>query len=302
VTRRRTTGLLALLCAASLWQAMLGTVHAGKSLADKGKDHWAFQPVRTPAVPAVHDRNWVRAPIDAFVLARLEAEGLRPAATADKRTLLRRVSFDLLGLPPTPAELRAFLKDDSPQAFATVVDRLLARPEYGARWGRHWLDVARYAESNGYERDGAKPNAWRYRDYVLDAFNQDKPYDRFLGEQVAGDELPDWNAQTQIATTFLRLGTWDDEPANPEVDRYDQLDDVLGVTARHRRHGFPFRFNGASPKGLCKTPTACSYGTHGVSGSALSLTMARPSHKVTLLFQLPDAIQRPSGLTARPQM
>ncbi|HEY7308604.1 MAG TPA: DUF1549 and DUF1553 domain-containing protein, partial [Gemmataceae bacterium] len=112
-----------------------------------------------------------------------------------------------------------------------VVDRLLARPEYGERWGRHWLDVVRYAESNGYERDGAKPSAWRYRDYVLNAFNVDKPYDRFVQEQIAGDELPDWNAETQIATTFLRLGTWDDEPADPAIDRYDQLDDVLGVTA-----------------------------------------------------------------------
>ncbi len=173
----------------------------------------------------------MRTPIDAFILARLEAEGLRPAPPADKPTLLRRVTFDLIGLPPTPAEQQAFLADNSPEAFARVVDRLLARPEYGERWGRHWLDVARYAESNGYERDGAKPSAWRYRDYVIDAFNQDKPYDRFVREQVAGDELQDWNAQTQIATTFLRLGTWDDEPANPDVDRYDQLDDVLGVTA-----------------------------------------------------------------------
>src|SRR6185437_554905 len=137
----------------------------------------------------------------------------------------------LIGLPPTPAEQRAFLADNSPEAFPKVVDRLLARPEYGERWGRHWLDVVRYAESNGYERDGTKPSAWRYRDYVLDAFNEDKSYDRFVQEQIAGDELPDWNSQTQIATTFLRLGTWDDEPANPAVDRYDQLDDVLGVTA-----------------------------------------------------------------------
>jgi hypothetical protein len=223
--------LLTLSLAVSLWSVFPNPIHAGKSLADKGKDHWAFQPVRAPIVPAVRDRAWVRTPIDAFVLARLEAEGLRPAPPADKRTLLRRVTLDLIGLPPTPAEQQAFLADDSPDAFAHVVDRLLARPEYGERWGRHWLDVARYAESNGYERDGAKPSAWRYRDYVIDAFNQDKPYDRFVREQLAGDELPDWSAQTQIATTFLRLGTWDDEPANPDVDRYDQLDDVLGVTA-----------------------------------------------------------------------
>jgi hypothetical protein len=232
VTRRRTTtGLLAILLVAGFWHTLPRTVRAGKSIAERGKDHWAFQPVRLSAIPTIRDRNWVRSPIDAFVLARLEAAGLRPAPPADKRTLLRRVTLDLIGLPPTPAEQRAFLADNSPDAFARVVDRLLARPEYGERWGRHWLDVVRYAESNGYERDGGKPSAWRYRDYVLDAFNKDKPYDRFVQEQVAGDELPGWNAETQIAATFLRLGTWDDEPANPAVDRYDQLDDVLGVTA-----------------------------------------------------------------------
>src|SRR5439155_20810162 len=131
----------------------------------------------------------------------------------------------------TPEEQRAFLADDSPDALAKVVDDLLARPQYGERWGRHWLDVARYAETNGYERDGAKPSAWRYRDYVIDSFNRDKPYDRFVTEQLAGDEIDGSNAETQVATTFLRLGTWDDEPADPKVDRYDQLDDVLGTTA-----------------------------------------------------------------------
>jgi hypothetical protein len=181
-------------------------------------------------VPDVRDRSWVRTPLDAFVLARLEAAQLRPAPPADRRTLLRRVYLDLIGLPPTQAEQAAFLTDPSPYAYAHVVDRLLARPEYGERWARHWLDVVRYAESNGYERDGAKPSAWRYRDYVIDAFNADKPYDCFLLEQLAGDEMPGSNAQTHIATTFLRLGTWDDEPANAVVDRYDQLDDVLGTT------------------------------------------------------------------------
>src|SRR5439155_766489 len=131
----------------------------------------------------------------------------------------------------TPEEQRAFLADDSPDALAKVVDDLLARPQYGERWGRHWLDVARYAETNGYERDGAKPSAWRFRDYVIDSFNRDKPYDRFVTEQLAGDEIDGSNAETQVATTFLRLGTWDDEPADPKVDRYDQLDDVLGTTA-----------------------------------------------------------------------
>jgi hypothetical protein len=193
--------------------------------------HWAFQEVKRPAIPKTRTSSWVATPIDAFVLARLEKEGLQPAAPADRRTLLRRVYLDLIGLPPTPEEQRAFVEDTSANAYAKVVDDLLARPQYGERWARHWLDVARYAETNGYERDGAKPQAWRYRDYVIDAFNKDKPYDRFLTEQLAGDELSDTSAEAQIATTFLRLGTWDDEPAEPMVDRYDQLDDVLGTTA-----------------------------------------------------------------------
>src|SRR6266851_1230148 len=197
----------------------------------KDKPHWAFQPVRKPETPNVRGTDWVRNPIDAFVLSKLEAQSLKPAMPADKRALLRRVYFDLIGLPPTPEEQRAFLEDSSPDAFAKMVDDLLSRPQYGERWARHWLDVARYAESNGYERDGAKPHAWRYRDYVIDAFNRDKPYDRFLTEQVAGDEIEGSNAETQIATTFLRLGTWDDEPAEFMMDRYDQLDDVLGTTA-----------------------------------------------------------------------
>jgi hypothetical protein len=196
-----------------------------------GRRHWAYQPVHRPAVPAVQGDSWVRTPIDAFVLARLEQKGIQPAPPADRRTLLRRVYLDLIGLPPTPEEQEAFLADPSPDAYARVVDNLLARPQYGERWARHWLDVARYADTNGYERDGAKPSAWRYRDYVIDAFNRDKPYDRFLTEQLAGDELADTSAEAQIATTFLRLGTWDDEPAEPKVDRYDQLDDVLGTTA-----------------------------------------------------------------------
>jgi hypothetical protein len=198
---------------------------------EKARDHWAFRPVRPAPIPTVRQRDWPRSPVDAFLLARLEAAGLQPAPPAENRTLLRRVYLDLIGLPPTPQEQQAFLDDSSPDAFAHVVDQLLARPEYGERWGRHWLDVARYAESNGYERDGAKPNAWRYRDYVIDSFNRDKPFDQFAREQIAGDELPGSNAETQIATTFLRLGTWDDEPADFLVDRYDQLDDVLGTTA-----------------------------------------------------------------------
>jgi Protein of unknown function (DUF1553)/Protein of unknown function (DUF1549) len=199
--------------------------------ADDKEKHWAFQPIGRPAVPRVSDPDWSRNPIDRFVLARMEAAGIKPAPAADRRTLVRRLYLDLIGLPPSPLDVRDFVDDTSPDAVARLADRLLASPHYGERWGRHWLDVVRFAETNGYERDGAKPHAWRYRDYVIDALNRDKPYSRFLTEQLAGDEIDGSDAAGQIATTFLRLGTWDDEPAEPKVDRYDQLDDVLGTAA-----------------------------------------------------------------------
>jgi hypothetical protein len=199
--------------------------------ADAKEKHWAYQPIVRPAVPGARGPDRGRNPIDRFIGARMESEGIKPVPAADRPTLIRRAYLDLIGLPPAPEEVQAFLDDRSPDAFARVVDRLLASPRYGERWARHWLDVARFAETNGYERDGAKPNAWRYRDYVIDALNHDKPYDRFLTEQLAGDEIEGSGASAQIATTFLRLGTWDDEPAEPMVDRYDQLDDVLGTAA-----------------------------------------------------------------------
>src|SRR5262249_14649983 len=149
----------------------------------------AFQKVVKPAPPAVKNNAWVRNPIDAFILAALDARSLRPAAPADKLTLIRRATLDLTGLLPTPEETQAFLADNSPDAFARVVDRLLASPRYGERWARHWLDLARYSDSEGFKSDETRPNIWRYRDYVIDSFNQDKPYDRFMREQIAGDEL-----------------------------------------------------------------------------------------------------------------
>lgn len=194
-------------------------------------NHWAYRPPVKTAIPKVRQTQWVRNPIDAFVLARLEQAKIKPPVNADRRTLLRRAYLDVTGLPPTPAEQQRFLADTAPNAYERLVEELLARPQYGERWGRHWLDTVRYAESNGYERDGTKPSAWRYRDYVVQSFNADKPYDRFITEQIAGDELPETNAETQIATTFMRLGVWDDEPPDAEMDRFDQLDDVLGTTA-----------------------------------------------------------------------
>jgi hypothetical protein len=194
--------------------------------------HWAFQPRARVTPPEVQNRKWVRNPIDAFVLAKLDARKWHPSPAAEPYELLRRFHLDLTGLPPTIAELDAFLRNPTPESLDRIVDDLLARETYGERWARHWLDVARYAETNGYERDAIKPHAWRYRDYVIRAFNQDKPYDRFVLEQLAGDELPDRNAETLIATGFNRLGAWDDEPADPETDRFDQLDDIVSTTSQ----------------------------------------------------------------------
>lgn len=196
---------------------------------ESSRSHWSFQNLSRPEVPAAGD--WGRNPIDAFVADGLTKAGLTPAAPADRVTLLRRVYLDLIGLPPTPEETAAFLADTTDTAYERVVDDLLSRPQYGERWARHWLDVVRYAETNGYERDGAKPEAWKYRDWVIAALNQDLPYDEFVVQQLAGDEIANSNANSQIATTMLRLGAWDDEPADPLVDRYDQLDDVVGTTS-----------------------------------------------------------------------
>jgi len=165
---------------------------------------WAYTPVSKPALPAVKTRGWVRTPLDAFVLAKLEDKGLAPSPAADRATFIRRATLDAWGLIPTPEDVKAFVDDRSPKAYEKLVDRLLASPHYGERQGRRWLDLARYADSDGYNADGTRPNIWRYRDYVIAAFNQDKPFDRFVQEQIAGDELwPDRN-EALVATGFLR--------------------------------------------------------------------------------------------------
>ncbi len=204
------------------------------AITDADRAHWSFQPVRRRDVPEVKNRAWVRNPIDGFVRAKLEEQGWRPAAEASPRALVRRVYLDVTGLPPTPDEQEAFLRatQTNPTAYEKLVDDLLARPTFGERWARRWLDLVRFAETNGYERDATKPFAWRYRDYVIRAFNQDKPFDRFLTEQLAGDELPDGpTAETLVATGFFRLGPWDDEPADPKQDRFDHLDDLVVTTS-----------------------------------------------------------------------
>src|SRR5437870_8281459 len=171
---------------------------------DAQKTFWSLQPVTKPAVPVVKGKQWVKNPVDAFVLAKLEEKQLQPNKPADKLTLLRRVTIDLTGLPPSQAEIQAFIGDNSPGAYEKVVDRLLASPAYGERWGRHWLDVARYADSDGFKADGTRPYIWRYRDYVIKAFNEDKPYDRFVREQIAGDELYPGDPDALIAMGFNR--------------------------------------------------------------------------------------------------
>ena len=202
------------------------------SLIEKGKQHWAFQPLTRPGVPKTKLAGWVRSPIDAFILKRLEDKGLKPAPTASRRELIRRLTYDLIGLPPSPQEVAAFDTDKSPDAYAKLVDRLLDSPHYGEKWGRHWLDLVRYAETNSYERDNPKPHIYKYRDYVIRAFNDDKPFDRFLREQIAGDEMPDATGDAQIATAYYRLGIWDDEPADAKQAEYDDMDDLVATTGQ----------------------------------------------------------------------
>jgi hypothetical protein len=201
-----------------------------------GYDWWSLQPVVAARLPTVRRAGWARDPVDLFVLQRLEANGLSPSPEADRRTLLRRVTFDLIGLPPTPEEVAAFEADTRPDAYERVVDRLLASPAHGERWARHWLDVVRFAESNGFERDQARPNAWGYRDWVAGALNRDLPYDEFVRQQLAGDVLRPGGPEALAATGFLVAGPHDVErPASAtlrESMRQDELEDVVGTTAQ----------------------------------------------------------------------
>ena len=212
-------------------------------------NHWAFQPVARPSIPVVRNKSWPRTPIDFFILAKLEGNGMAPSPPADKATLLRRVTFDLHGLPPSPAELDAFLADASPDALVKVVDRLLASPRYGERWARHWLDLARFSESDGFEYDKMREHAWRYRDYVIRSLNEDKPYARFVAEQIAGDALEPVTLEGIAATGFLVAGPYD-EAGNTSVSvslkariREEEMEDIiaavgqtfLGVTANCAR-------------------------------------------------------------------
>ena len=193
---------------------------------------WSWKPLVVPQPPQVRDAAWCRSPLDRFVLAKLEAKGIAPAPEADRVALIRRATFDLTGLPPTPQEVADFIADTRPDAYERVLDRLLASPRYGEKWGRFWLDLVRYADTNGFERDSDKPAAWRYRDWVVQALNDDKPYDRFVQEQLAGDELPDRDFGTLVATGYYRLGMWDDEVPDLAQAQADDMDGIVDVTAR----------------------------------------------------------------------
>jgi cytochrome c553 len=203
---------------------------------EAGRKFWAFQPPRRHKRPATKNVDWPQSDIDAFVLAKLEAAGLQPAATAKRRTLVRRLYFDLIGLPPSPEEVDAFLNDPSPNAVESLVDRLLESPQFGVHWGRHWLDIARYADSNGSDFNATFHDAWRYRDYVVAAFNKDKPYDQFVIEQIAGDLLPyDSDAERSeqmIATGFLMVGTKMLSERDKEKLRMDVIDEQIDTIGR----------------------------------------------------------------------
>jgi hypothetical protein len=199
---------------------------------EKAREFWSFQPLSKAQPPAVKNEKWVRSPIDRFVLAKAEEKGLTPNEIASKRVLIRRAYFDLIGLPPTPAEIEVFLKDDSSQAFDKVIDRLLDSPHYGERWGRHWLDAARFAESHGFEQDYDRPYAYHFRDFVIKALNQDMPYDQFVKWQLAGDELAPHEPLALMATGFLGAGVFPTQITANEVEksRYDALDDMAATT------------------------------------------------------------------------
>jgi hypothetical protein len=224
-----------------LFIALSTTLLAKPPSIEEGRKHWAFQPLSDAKPPAVKNTAWPKKDVDRFILAELEKNRLQPSPEADPATLIRRVTLDLTGLLPTPEEVTAFTSDlsnsaDKSDAYSALIDRLLQSPHYGERWGRHWLDLARYADTSGTHNDLDRPHAWKYRDYVIRSFNDDKPYARFVAEQIAGDEIDDADEQSLIATGFCRNGTSNDDNMGKTDDalaqyRADQLDDVISTTS-----------------------------------------------------------------------
>lgn len=235
LSQSQVSDLTAWVRAGAVWPSKPGVssgsgASVSHSISPSNSAHWAFLPVQRPSVPQSRLGASSSHPIDAFVHEKLAQNNLQPNGPAGMRELVRRLFFGITGLPPAPEEMAAFLKDPRSDAWVRLVDRVLASPAYGERWGRHWLDVARFAQSNGYERDGEKPLAWRYRDYVIKAFNDDKPFDRFAREHIAGDLLEDSTFESVIATGFQRLGVWDDEPDDKQQAEFEELDDMLSTT------------------------------------------------------------------------
>jgi len=271
---------------------------AQKAWKDSGKDHWAWQPLKKPTVPEVKDSTWGKTPVDNFILAKLDAKGLTPNPIADKRTLIRRASFDLIGLPPTPEEVDAFVKDESPDAFAKVVDRLLASPHYGERWGRHWLDVARYSDTKGMVRrqreDPHSPYAWTYRDYVIKSFNDDKPYNIFIIEQLAADKLPATksNPTNLTALGFLTVGErfmgMQQDVINDRIDVVTK--GFLGLTvscARCHDHKFD------------PIPTKDYYSLHGIFASTVEPSVETVIQKIPNTPEYKDYYKQRTDLEAK---
>ena len=228
MTRTRTftrNALRATLALALLPFLVHNPLAAQREFSESERNHWSLRKISRPAVPETKVPA-ASTPIDRFVLQALEKRNLQLSPPADKISLLRRATFDLIGLPPTPAEIEAFLADHSSEAFEKVIDRLLLSPHYGERWARHWLDLARYAESEGFKADETRPNAWRYRDYVIQSFNEDKPFDRFLSEQIAGDELWPNDPQARIATGFNRHYPDESNARNLMQRRQEILNDI----------------------------------------------------------------------------
>lgn len=265
-------------------------------ISNEDRTWWAFQPIKPPKVPSISDSS-ITNPIDQFLIHELDEMKLQPNRPASRRELIRRAYYDLWGLPPSPDAVSRFENDESPFAWEKLIDELLASPHYGERWGRHWLDLVRFAETNGYERDGTKRFAWRYRDYIIDSFNSDKPYDQFITEQLAGDEMPgDFDASRIIATGYYRLHVWDDEPDSTLTAEFDDLDDImvttgatfLGLTmgcARCHDHKFDPISQSDYYSLLAHFRSINPYGQHKTGGGG------RGTGKITRLLATEDQIQ-----------
>src|SRR6266581_638977 len=233
----RNVAVLSLVCAGGACaglDAETGSVRPLAQVLDKS-DWWSFKPATRPPLPSVKTKNWARNPIDVFILAKLEQEKLSPSREADRRTLIRRLSFDLIGLPPSPKEVAHFVADRGPSAYEQLVERLLDSPRYGERWARHWLDTVHFADTHGYDKDKTRPHAWPYRDYVIRSFNQDEPYSRFVEEQLAGDVLFPDEPDGVVALGFIAAGPWDYvghvelpiEKTDGLIARYNDRDDMV---------------------------------------------------------------------------